>query len=345
MGGKKPHKCSRDDCETVNVSGPKVNCLKCKNQCYLQCFGFEKGPTIDSNDTVKKVLADGTVVVMFMACMAFVCCDKTVSATDVRAGLKMPSKRDTSKAKSTSNDTIAKEMKAMKELLLTIKTATDMNSTDIAAMKSLSQKTEENVQKLADESAQTPNRNRTAAPGLSYVQAFRARGAALANSSPALKRKRNDSEREKVQYPTPKSGTKTNVNGLSTVPKPMRTIDAKPKFEKALWVSRFKPDVSNEEVANYITTSTPINDKERIAVHKLVKKDADLSTLKFVSFKIEMSAEDLDILNDSSLWPEDVLVREFVMVPKNTLGSHFPHLNAKESAPTTPHSTDPMELS
>lgn len=120
-----------------------------------------------------------------------------------------------------------------------------------------------------------------------------------------------------------------SLNSLNRkrVPKPNINRDNKPKFEKALWVSRLNPATTNDDVIAYITSNTSIIDKERISVHKLVKKDIDLSTLKFVSFKVEMNADDLTVLNDSNLWPENVQVREFMQAPKNVLGNYFPPLN------------------
>lgn len=111
------------------------------------------------------------------------------------------------------------------------------------------------------------------------------------------------------------------------VPKPNNNRDNKPKFEKPLWVSRMDPATSNDDVVAYITSNTSVTDKEQISVHKFVKKDVDLSTLKFISFKVEMNADDLKLLNDENLWPEKVQVREFMQTPKNVLGNYFPPLN------------------
>lgn len=79
-----------------------------------------------------------------------------------------------------------------------------------------------------------------------------------------------------------------------------------------------------------LVANTPVTDKAKFNVHKMVKKGVDESTLKFVSFKVELNVEELNILDDVNLWPEGVQVREFQQVPKNELGNYFPSLNAND---------------
>lgn len=312
--------------------------------CFLKCFGFDKSTTIDGNESVKKTLDDGTVVVMFVSCMAFACCADNVSSAEIRPSLKLPASRSTSKVNTSD---IANDVKTMKSMLESIQMATEANTTAINEMKKLSSKTEENVQKLTDQNESNQmsfNATPTGPPAMSYVQAFRTRMLATAGASPnridrvnTLKRPRIESPKHRTsKFPEPKVGKKTNANGLSVVPKPINSRENKPKFEKALWVSRLNPHTTNDDVIAYITSNTSVIDKERMSVHKLVKKDVDLTTLKFVSFKIEMNADDLEILNDSDLWPENVQVREFMQTPKNILGNFFPPLNG-ENGQTKPN--------
>lgn len=128
------------------------------------------------------------------------------------------------------------------------------------------------------------------------------------------------------------------------VPKLNRISSEQPKFAKALYVSRLNPSVTNEELIDYIVSNTPVNDKTKFNVHKMVKKDADLSSMKFVSFKVELNAEDLDVLDDGDLWPEGVIVREFKPAPKNELGNYFPPINRQHDAQGATNTTERMEL-
>lgn len=342
------HKCKKLECPKDNSTGPKVNCLKCKSCCYLKCFGFEAGPTIAGNDTVQ-LPVNGMIVVMFASCMAFVCCDDTVTTGELRSasGLKFPTARDTSKAK--VNDALVKEIK---DMLKSIKEATDTNTADIAEIKSMTTKTEANVKK-ATERNENMNQNATpVGPALRYVQNYRSRSyanvAASSSATPfsANKRKRPASPpNEKLQFPTPKMGKKSDANGLQVVPKVVRS-DIKPKFGKALYVSRLNPATTNEQLIEYIVGNTPVTDPSKFNVHKMIKKGIDESTLKFVSFKVEMNVEELDVLDDGSLWPEGTIVREFTQKPSNELGKFFPPLNANEmKSPTNaPNSMETAEI-
>lgn len=274
---------------------------------------------------------------MFVSCMTFVCCENDISASEVRTGLKWPTKRDTSKSKATTNDIIATEMKSIKELITSIKNATDANTAEIAAIKSLSTQTDANVKKVTEQNGVMNQMQTPLAPGMKYIQEHRARSYAKAVSATptGAKRKRLQSPaREKVQFPPAKIGKKSNVNGLSVVPK-MNHVNDVPKFAKALYVSRLNPVTTIEELSDYIIGNTPITDATKFKVHKMVKKGIDESTLKYVSFKVELNVEELEVLDDVDLWPQGVHVREFSSVPKNTLGNYFPSLNATKTTATT----------
>lgn len=216
-----------------------------------------------------------------------------------------------------------------------IKDATDANTAEIAAIKSLSTQTDANIKKVSEQNAsmKTP-----VGPALNYVREYRARSHAnvAATTPKSAKRQRPSSPvREKNYFPMAKVGMKTNAIGLAAVPKVDRIRDVQPKFAKALYVSRLNPATTNEQLSDYIVTNTPVTEKSKFNVHKMIKKGVDKSTLKFVSFKVEMNAEKLNILDDVNLWPEGVQVREFQQVPRNELGNYFPALNANEKTKTT----------
>lgn len=327
------HKCDKDKCPADSRNGPKIKCGKCGNVTFLLCFGFQAGKKIDGQDTVIMALTNGVVFTAFVSCMAFHCCSDTMSAQEQKFVLKMPSARSVSKTRTTkqteSETMIANELRSIKEMLTSIKSATDTNTAEIAAIKSLSTTTDANVKKVTDQSA---------SPSMTYVQAFKNRAIEKASRTPAgtpnsLKRQRTASPiRQKLNLPTAKMGTKSNVSGLSVVAKREPKRDEKPKFEKAIWVSRLSPNTTEDEVIEFITSNTPVTDKTKISVHKLVKKDADISSLKFVSFKVELNGNDFDVLNDPEVWPENIMVREFMQAPKTTFGDFFPRLDASNKS-------------
>lgn len=330
------HQCDRENCKPAFVDGPKMKCYTCGRMCFLGCYGLEAGTKVDGMDTVKWLSSNGGVFSTYLPFLIFSCCDTVMPADVQRKQLKIPSTvRSGSKGRPTNDQVMINELKTIKEMLTSIQSATSMNTADIAEIKSLSTKTDANMQKVTDSNAAT------ASPALSYHQNFLKRTRDTASGTPIGKRSRSNtpsrpSPRPKPNVPESKVGTKPNSSGLSVVPKivRVRVRDDKPKFEKALFVSRLLPATTVDGIVDFVVKNTPINVKERMNVHKLVKKGVDEATLDFVSFKIEVSAEDLDILNDSNVWPEGVLVREFVISPpKNVLGRHLPSMNVNEGLP------------
>lgn len=182
------------------------------------------------------------------------------------------------------------------------------------------------------------------------IQALRARMSSMKKpiQQGTPKRKRTESPAPKIIRPQPKIGTKVVVGGLAVVPQSSQSSGAeKSKFDKAVWISRLSPAVTSDEIAAYVTSNTSITDEKRINVHKLVKKDQDLSQLKFVSFKIELNGADFDILIEPDVWPANVLVREFTPSPKPiTFGAFLPtNLNGlSQMRSKTPDTMDATEM-
>lgn len=164
------------------------------------------------------------------------------------------------------------------------------------------------------------------------------------NTTPSrsAKRPRHDKQLQQLKpnVPAPKIGTNANVGRLVAVEKPApRKIAEKPKYEKAVWISRLPPTTSEDDVREYIGQLSSVS--SNLIVHKLVKKDRDCSELNFVSFKIAVNNIDFAILNDPSVWPKGVLVREFMEIKPVTFGDCLPtNLNEKNSRKTPEESSD-----
>lgn len=138
----------------------------------------------------------------------------------------------------------------------------------------------------------------------------------------------------KVNVPSPQQGTK-NVQ----IGKPVEARKIPPKkvnpLTKSVWVSGFHPDTTTDEIANYITENTAVTDKTKFYISKLVKKDHDITKMTFISFKIDVSPEDFDVLCKRENWPERNKVREFVKLspPKSTLNEFMPTSLSPSSSP------------
>lgn len=340
------HKCDKATCPPAHLNGPKIKCYKCGKVCYLQCFGFQPGAKINEQDTVK-MASSGILFTTFISCMAFSCCSDQLTDDEQKFTLKLPSTaRSQSRgrpSKQTENESmIANELSNIKGMLQMIKTATEANTADIAEIKSTTTSTDANVKKATEQGTTSG----FFSPAMNYANNYRermyARAAAAnakatgsnANATPSSHRKRprqNEPESLKSKFPEAKVGTKPS--GLSVVPKPIRAIVDKNKFAKALVVSRLDPATTNEELADYIATNTPVTDKTMFNVHKMVKKDADLSALKFVSFKVELNGDEFELLENVELWPQGATVREFTQVPERTFGDFLPRNQPASSHP------------
>lgn len=323
------HKCD-DKCPNSARRGPKIKCCKCSTVCFLQCFDFEAGEKIDGQDTVKWTVND-VVITTFVSTLGFACCTNILPPNDQKKALKMPASNRSasrSRSKSDSEQSLANELGSIKEMLSSIKSATDTNTAEIAAIKLLSTQTDANVKIVTERNASTSALSTPRSPAMNYVNDFKRRAHANASAGTPGKRKRfKMNERAKLKFPDPKVGTKSNASGLTIVPRVNDVRDDKPIFKKALYVSGLGPATTNDEIANYIVEFTSVKDATKFKVHKMVKKDADISQLKFVSFKVELNVEELEVLDNVDVWPEGLRVREWQYV----MGNFFPQVPVKIS--------------
>lgn len=96
------------------------------------------------------------------------------------------------------------------------------------------------------------------------------------------------------------------IFGENNVPNDLEVVATK----KWIHISKFKPTVSCDQIINYIAANSNI-DKANIECYKLVKKDANLSELKSVNFKLGVVSSFYNDIFNSKLWPTDIRVRPF----------------------------------
>lgn len=338
------NKCSRDDCKPQYIR-PELttSCADCRCEIHLPCIGIQLKVAQIASPNVR-IFCNDCVSKLSNAAP-----NTTPKTTPKTTQKKTPNITSKSTPKKNDIETIANEMRELKKLI--VKNGDKLNAIDGKASVLLEKVTSERSLVSIDSSTIpttiplpqispfcgfTPRSAKQVRkpvnkpqelqkmPNFSYADAARQNDFQM-----SAKRKRTDIMNAEKFAPKAKSGTKLNSCGLSVVSKPKR--DEKPKFDKAIWVSRFNRDTTVEEITDYILTETNIDDKSMYTVHKLVKKDCDLTTLKFVSFKIQVNEDNFAILMDPDMWPEGILVREFVT--NHTLGDHlFPSLNAKNQS-------------
>lgn len=141
-----------------------------------------------------------------------------------------------------------------------------------------------------------------------------------------------------MEIPTPKQGKKAIQIGrpLENTQSAQRKLNP---FSKSIWISKFHPETKPEEIEKYIVEQTEVKDKTKFKCVKLVTKDQDITTLKFVSFKIDVTPAVYDIL-----------IKEFLrMSPPKTQLSEFIQLkpatsNGTTSSNTAENETETMEI-
>lgn len=323
--------CSRDDCLPANVNiSTTTKCFQCQQTVHLPCIGISLKVAEITSPNIR---------IICNKCVNEKTSEKSDAASASELNVSFSAK---STPKTVTIKSIMHEVNLLKSVIEANGKKLDAidDKTELICKRTESTNLPMNVNASkpintqARFSASATNRlNQVDKPAPSFANV-------LCQNMPTPKRKRVNTPTfsKKLNAPAPKVGTKTTASGLSVVVQPKRT--PKPTFSKSIWVSRLGPSTTEEEIADYICENTPIVDRAKFSVHKLVKKDRDLSTLKFVSFKVAVNDDEFDILIDPDVWPENLLVRRFH--EETTLGDFFPSLNAKKNRE---NSTENMETS
>lgn len=86
-------------------------------------------------------------------------------------------------------------------------------------------------------------------------------------------------------------------------------ITAKNEFH----LSKFKTDTSSQMIIDYmIKRGVPTSIINDINVTRLVPKNCNLSTLSFISFKLDASDEVAHIITKLNFWPQTCILKEFI---------------------------------
>lgn len=334
------HKCNRDDCSRENVNGPKIKCAKCNNLCYLQCFGFEKCATMENIDVIRYSLPNGGAIHTFLPHIAFVCCDTSITTTELKAKLKLPPKaRGTSQTRQAKqpaeNALILNEIAEIKDKITKMNDTTEKNSIELSGIKTTVN--ENNV--LCKSLENKANVSSTAAHNNQFAKTPTFARIAAENRRLVTPKRKLDSDNKPKQLieklPKPVSGTRDINIGPKPVTKEKSnastTQNTKPKFEKSMWVSGLAPATSNEEMIDFVLKSSGINDQNQFNCHKLVKKDADIDQLSYISFKIDVNEQLFEQLMNPDIWPNYVRIREFIQAKPVILGEF---LDAAKATPS-----------
>lgn len=112
-------------------------------------------------------------------------------------------------------------------------------------------------------------------------------------------RKTPNTTKQNAEHETPRTRAQLGVrnsDSLKTITKPLRR-------SKALFVSRFTPEVSVQEITNYVKNELNL---EQLQVTKLRTKHASYS-----SFHVSVAEQDFERINNTVFWPSGCLICPF----------------------------------
>lgn len=87
---------------------------------------------------------------------------------------------------------------------------------------------------------------------------------------------------------------------------------------KSLYLTKLPTDTTSEDLLQYIRLNGDNINTGDLKLHKLIKKNADLSALSFISYKIDAPVQSATILQKTGFWPSSCIIKEFVNKNKLT---------------------------
>lgn len=312
-----PHICSKEGCPTRNVSGNKVHCFICSGVFYGRCFGIDE----DIYDAfAPKCPFDAHSNIQFICST----CIKRPKSTNKRTE---PAKT----APTESNTPIILNKLTEIELRLSelyclgmetgeqcrhiqsdlAKCKPGLSFSDVLRQNNGSPQFQQNVSKGLSKNISPPTRPQAAKRSRAEPkpQSNQPKSNLAVTPSSARSTLNRATQPKQAARPAPLVGTSNAEIGIVTVQAVPRSIKA--KFDKSIWASRFHPDTTVDQVTSLLMQIAKFDDMTQFFCKKLVKRDADLSMLHFVSFKIDLNEEHFIRLMDPEIWPKDVHIREF----------------------------------
>ncbi|XP_055543295.1 uncharacterized protein LOC129728854 [Wyeomyia smithii] len=136
----------------------------------------------------------------------------------------------------------------------------------------------------------------------------------LTNTTPVMLSANRSSKRPRVISPsdTPKrprgfSGLLSGTKAVENFPSLVETVP-QPTTKFWIYLSRIAPHVSEDEIAALVRDC--VSDIQPV-VKKLVRKDADVKSLAFISFKVGIDLQLKDAALDANNWPKGIYFRQF----------------------------------
>lgn len=310
-----PRLCSRDSCKPKNINlSSSVKCYICKRNFHLPCYDIHK--------LTADIFVKPNIVFLCDECLASdvtIPSPKRKVAVEVGASdCKVPSMR--------SDDSNGSLCPPCSVSISTI----DVSDVAIDPIKRLQSSVDLILSKI-DSNASVLNKIDAKVTDIDGSRSVLMNAAPVVPSFANVLRKGIKATPKRVTI-TQSSGSNTSQQQLtSNSQKPnlpgmagkLSTVIGKPLSPKAppkksIWISRLHRDTVESDIATYVNGILgAIPTDNQISIRKLVKKDRELSSYSFVSFRITCTLDLFTALLDADKWPSSVEIREFEVVPRD----------------------------
>ena len=328
--------CSRDSCRPKNiVPTSTVKCFKCEGFFHLLCYEIQKSSA--------EIFLKPNIVFLCDKCLSSGVNTPSPKRKLKRSGVEQADQFDSTSATasyvdvnvapitntaSSSDKNVDAVLSPLRQLQTSVKSILSKIDTNTMTLKMIDSK-------LTANNAQPSVAGKPSRPVPSFASVFH-ENASSSNTFETHFPKFNDNRHTSKPKKSVSTPQKPSIFGTSTatIGRPL-SPRAPPK--KSIWISRLHRDTTEDDIEQYIKTA--ITSSCDVAVRKLVKKDRDLTSYSFVSFRVTCTADFFDALMDPKIWPSTVTVREFEAIPnQNTtnFGSFFKPISELRPTNNTP---------
>lgn len=93
-------------------------------------------------------------------------------------------------------------------------------------------------------------------------------------------------------------------------------------FENHYHLSPIDINVTPDNITDYIAENAQVN-KNQLRIHRLVRRGRDISTLSYVTFKIETNQDVGHLIVQPNFWPRHVNIKPWIKKDSTTSASSF----------------------
>lgn len=333
-----PRKCSRENCPPKCTSKDQTTCCyRCKDAIHLLCYGINK--------TLEEIFVTRNVVILCDECMLTDLEEPSpkrkgnapnlVQRTlDGKLATESPSTKSVP-VKPPSNkliESLSNEIKMQTATITALKSSVDsmhhtiaqqketfgnsseLNDDHLSSIKNAVIKTHDLIASIKKPTiadvvkGSINNRNNPETPRSRMPRSIPSQTKA---KTPSVPGKSNDAIGKPL---SPNQFRPAQRANRETRPQPKKIL------QKAVWISRLHRDTTEDDILTYIRDKMGIVADDQLEIRKLVKKDRELTSYSFISFRVSCSEVLFETLIDANRWPSTCTLREFVTEPNLSNG-------------------------